>query len=129
MITLNLFTMKKLPTFILVLLLIFVTNTLFAVQVGVAANPNSTGPRDNCRYTFYETTSSGEIVILATGFGPCPKWSDYVKGFVNDFSSNTELSKALLKAGYKKNDLKSFVIPNYDPVSQTNEKRDARKTK
>ncbi|MDP3453347.1 MAG: hypothetical protein Q8R90_10375 [Bacteroidales bacterium] len=121
--------MKRLLPLMLVLLLVFVSNTLFAVQVGVAANPNSTGPGDNCKYTFYERNSAGEIVILATGFGPCPKWSDYVKGFVNDFSANSEMSKVLLKAGYKKSNLKNFVIPNYDPVKQTNEKGDRRESR
>ncbi|PKO98936.1 MAG: hypothetical protein CVU13_07350 [Bacteroidetes bacterium HGW-Bacteroidetes-8] len=115
-------TMKRKSIFLSIVLLLFAGTQLFAVGVGVAVNNKATGPGDGCRYTIYETSPAGETIILAQGFGPCPKWSKVAGKFVCDFSPESEIGAVLVKSGYKKNELKNFVIQDYDSRKQTNNK-------
>lgn len=113
----------KSKSFLLLIITLLITGTqLLAVGVGVVTNNQSTGPGDGCKYTIYETSPTGDIIILAQGFGPCPKWSKVTGRFVCDFTPDSELGSALIKSGYKKTELKNFVIKDYDSKLQTNNK-------
>ncbi|MDP3453348.1 MAG: hypothetical protein Q8R90_10380 [Bacteroidales bacterium] len=108
----------KTKFFLLIIPFLLLCNIAIAAKVKVEVKPhsNSEGVRTgNCVYIAYELDGNGNRVHLVSVVAPCPKYSQVAGQFVVDFSKIPEMSKVLIKDGYKKGDLKEFVLKDYKP--------------